>query len=84
MEKSKSLDNVTKELQELLKEDFVAVEMGTWNDNVNFIYVIANYCSLNQAMEIARISGDADPLFTTDNNYRLRILVDLKNNDIKE
>lgn len=29
MEKSKSLDNVIKELQELLKEDFVAVGMGT-------------------------------------------------------
>lgn len=79
-----NLQNIKNEIKEILGDDFVAVEMGTWNDDVHFIYVIANYCSLCHAMEIARISGDADPLFTTDNNYRLRILVDLKNNDIKE
>lgn len=73
-----NLQNIKNEIKEILGDDFVAVEMGTWNDNVNFIYVIANYCSLNQAMEIARISGDADPLFITDNNYHLKILVNLK------
>lgn len=79
-----NLNSIKKKLKEILEEDFVAVEKGTWNDNVHFIHVRANYCSLDQAMEISRISGDADPIFCADMDYQLKILVDLKNNDIKE
>lgn len=72
-----NLNSIKKKLKEILEEDFVAVEKGTWNDNVHFIYVRANYCSLNQAKEIARICGVEDPVFCADLNYHLKILIDL-------
>ena len=79
-----NLNSIKKKLKEILEENFVSVEKGTWNHNVHFIHVRANYCSLNQAMEIARISGDANPVFCADMDFHLKILVNLKNNDIKE
>lgn len=72
-----NLQNIKNEIKEILGDYFVAVEMGTWNDNVHFIYVRANYCSLNQAKEIARICGVEDPVFCADLNYHLKILIDL-------
>ncbi|GEM_PF-3676011 len=73
-----NLNSIKKKLKEILKEDFVAVEKGAWNDKVHFIHIRAKYCSLKQAMEIARICGDADPVFCGDLNYHLKIIVDLK------
>lgn len=73
-----NLNSIKRKLKEILEEDFVAVEKGTWNDNVHFIHVRANYCSLKQAMEIARIFGDADLVFCADVFCHLKILVHLK------
>jgi hypothetical protein len=73
-----NLQNIKNKLKEILEEDYVDVQKGTWNDNVHFIHVRANYCTLYQAMEIARICGDADPVFCADINDRLKILVNLK------
>lgn len=79
-----NLNSIKRKLKEILEDDFVSVEKGTWNDYVHLIHVRANYCSLDQAMEIARISGDADPIFCADIDYHLKIIIDLKNNHIKE
>lgn len=73
-----NLQNIKNEIKEILGDYFIAVEKGTWNDKVHFIHVRANYCSLNQAMEIARISGDANPVFCADMDFHLKIIVNLK------
>ena len=73
-----NLNSIKRKLKEILKGDFVAVEKGTWNDKIHFIKVRANYCSLKQAMEIARIFGDADMVFYADGFCHLKILVHLK------
>ncbi len=79
-----NLNSIKKKLKEILEEDFISVEKSTWNDNEHFIHVRAKYCSLNEAMKIARITGDANPIFCADLEYQIKILVQLENNDIKE
>ena len=79
-----NLNSIKRKLKKILEEDFVAVEKGTWNDKVHFIIIRAKYCSLYQALEIASIFSDADPVFCADMDFHLKILVNLRNNDIKE
>ncbi len=73
-----NLNSIKRKLKKILEEDFVAVKKGTWNDKVHFIHIRAKYCSLDQALEIASIFGDADPVFCGDYDNNVKIIIDLK------
>jgi len=73
------LDNIIKALQDLLKGEFVAVEIGTWTQGVHYIHILVRYCSLYHIMEITRITGDPNPQICSGHDDNFKILTDLKN-----
>lgn len=72
------LDNIIKELQDLFGDDFTAVEIGTWTEKVKYIHILVRYSSLYQAMEITRITGDADPLICGGYDNKVKVIANVK------
>lgn len=73
-----NLYNIIKEIKEVLKEDYIAIKTGTWGDKLHYIHIGAHHCSFYQAMELSRVTGDSNLLFSTDGKDHLDIIANLK------
>ena len=73
------LHHIIKELKAILKQDFIVIKTGTWGDTLHYIHIGAHHCTFYQAMEISRITGDPNLLFSTDGKNNLDIIANLKN-----
>lgn len=73
-----NLDHIIEELQKLLGSCFVAVEIGTWNQEFHYIHILVRHSSLYQVMEITRITGDPNPQMFGGYDYNIKIIADVK------
>jgi len=72
------MDHIIEELKKLLGSCFVAVEIGTWTQEVHYIHILVRHSSLYQVMEITRITGDANPQMFGAYDYNIKIIADVK------
>lgn len=69
---------IIKEIKEILKDDYIAIKTDTWGDSLHYIHIGAHHCSFYQAMELSRVTGDCNLLFSTDGKDHLDIIANLK------